>query len=63
VRNPHIGFGSGLHYCLGARLGRIQMTALFRRLLATYPALKLGASVKKHESLGFSGYNALNLGH
>lgn len=62
-RNPHMGFGSGLHYCLGARLGRIQMSSLFGALLRRFPALKL-ANVppeRKHESLGFSGFNALTL--
>ena len=63
-RNPHMGYGSGLHYCLGARLGRIQMTALFSALLARFPKLALAptpAPVRKHESLGFSGFNALTL--
>lgn len=64
ARNPHMGYGSGLHYCLGARLGRIQMTALFGKLLERFPKLALArdpAPVRKHESLGFSGFNALTL--
>lgn len=64
ARNPHMSYGSGLHYCLGARLGRIQLTALFGRLLERFPRLALArepAPVRKHESLGFSGFNALTL--
>ena len=63
-RNPHMGYGAGLHYCLGARLGRIQLTALFARLIARFPKLALSRTtppVRKHESLGFSGYTALTL--
>lgn len=63
ARNPHIGYGSGLHYCLGARLGRIQMSTLFGALLRRFPGLTLAKAppVRKHESLGFSGFNALTL--
>ena len=64
ARNPHVSYGSGLHYCLGARLGRIQMSALWTQLFRRFPKLALNrneAPRKKHESLGFSGYAALSL--
>lgn len=31
--NPHIAFGHGIHYCLGAPLGRIEVRIALRRLL------------------------------
>ena len=40
---PHLGFGSGIHYCLGAPLARMEATSLLTALLARMPALRLGA--------------------
>lgn len=32
--NPHLGFGHGVHHCLGANLARIEMTVVFDELCA-----------------------------
>ena len=39
--NPHISFGAGIHYCLGAPLARIELVASFGALLRQAPDLKL----------------------
>ncbi|MEU8926209.1 cytochrome P450 [Kitasatospora sp. NPDC048545] len=45
VPNDHVSFGFGPHFCVGAQLARIQMSALLRRIVAELPDLELTASV------------------
>jgi cytochrome P450 len=37
--NPHLTFGAGTHYCLGAPLGRLELELSFATLLRRLPAL------------------------
>ena len=39
--NPHITFGAGIHYCLGAPLGRLELETSFGTLLRRMPRLEL----------------------
>ena len=42
--NPHLGFGHGIHHCLGANLARIEMTVVFDELCALLTERGLGLS-------------------
>ncbi|MER5641700.1 cytochrome P450 [Kitasatospora sp. NPDC002227] len=39
--NPHISFGAGIHFCLGAPLARMELTESFGALLRRAPGLRL----------------------
>ena len=39
--NPHLTFGAGIHFCLGAPLGRMELQLSFRALLERFPELEL----------------------
>ncbi|SON58838.1 Putative cytochrome P450 126 [Mycobacterium simulans] len=34
--NPHLGFGQGVHYCMGANLARLQLRVFFEELLPRF---------------------------
>ncbi|MFC4908213.1 cytochrome P450 family protein [Actinomadura gamaensis] len=43
--NPQIGFGHGIHYCLGAALARLEIVTALEALLRRFPDLALAVPV------------------
>jgi cytochrome P450 len=55
--NPHLVFSSGIHFCLGMQLARIEVQSALARLYARFPDLALASSIPPPWSkrLGFRG--------
>jgi cytochrome P450 len=48
--NPHLGFGFGAHFCLGAPLARLEGEIAFRVLLERFPKLALATETPEFRS-------------
>ncbi|PSL33892.1 cytochrome P450 [Dyadobacter jiangsuensis] len=59
--NPHIGFGFGMHHCLGARLSRFEMQKFLPRFMAAFPDIRLhpAKSPEWDSKIFFRGYKSL----
>lgn len=60
--NEHLGFGPGVHFCLGAVLARMELTICFATLLKRIPNLQFDPqkpAIPRHTSLVFKGFEAL----
>lgn len=56
---PHLGFGAGLHFCLGAPLARLEVQIALEALSARLPRLKLHAPPVYADIWHFHGLDAL----
>ena len=57
--NPHVGFGHGLHYCLGASLARLEIRVIFEELLARFGEVRLVEPVEWTRSNRHTGIRRL----
>jgi cytochrome P450 len=59
--NPHIGFGAGIHFCIGAPLARMEMTTSLPALFERYPTLELAAEPIRRPGFVLRGYESVRL--
>jgi cytochrome P450 len=57
--NPHITFGGGIHYCLGAPLARLELHIAFGTLLRRLPNLQLDGAPEYRETFVIRGLKEL----
>ena len=57
--NRHIGFGAGIHFCIGAPLARMEMTTSLPMLLERLPKLELAAEPVRRPTFVLRGYESV----
>ncbi len=57
--NPHIGFGAGIHFCIGAPLARMEMTTSLPMLMKAYPEIELGSEPRRRPTFVLRGYESV----
>ena len=60
--NPHVSYGAGLHFCVGAPLATVELEAAFTRFATRVRSIELDAKSGRIRSLVFRGVENLRLG-
>jgi cytochrome P450 len=59
--NPHVSFGAGIHFCIGAPLARLEMEIALDTLFRRLPHLGIVAAPIYRDAYHFHGLEALNV--
>ena len=57
--NPHIGFGAGIHFCIGAPLARLEMSVSLPALWEKYPHMQLVGDAIRRPTFVLRGYESV----
>lgn len=57
--NPHLGFGQGVHYCLGANLARLELRVLYEELFSRFGGVRVVRPVEWARSNRHTGIRHL----
>jgi cytochrome P450 len=57
--NPHIGFGAGIHFCIGAPLARLEMSVSLPALWEKYPNMQLASDAIRRPTFVLRGYESV----
>lgn len=59
--NPHVGFGMGLHFCLGAPLARLELQISLTTLLDRFPRLELAGEAPRRPTWVLRGFERIDV--
>ena len=57
----HVGFGGGIHFCIGAPLARLELETSVAQLASRFPGVQLAADPVFHPTFVLRGLTALHL--
>ncbi|NBR23329.1 MAG: cytochrome P450, partial [Micrococcales bacterium] len=57
--NPQIGFGAGIHFCLGAPLARLELSVSLPMLFERFPAIQLAQAPIRRATFVLRGYETI----
>lgn len=57
--NAHLGFGMGIHYCIGAPLARVEIAAALTALTSRLPGLRLASTPERRPEFVIRGLRTL----
>lgn len=57
----HIGFGGGIHFCVGAPLARAELAVAFADLVRHFPDMELAEEPARHQAFAIRGLTELRL--